>query len=56
MLVVLVATLSLALIPLLVLGAARLAEWAQFKAALGPGVPDRVPEAWVRQIEPPGTA
>ncbi len=53
---VLIAILSLALIPLLVVAATRLTTWAQFRSALGPGVPDRVPDAWVREIEPPGAS
>ncbi len=56
MLAVLVATFSLVLIPLLVMSAVRLVGWVQFRAARGPGVPDRVPEAWLRQTEPPTAA
>jgi hypothetical protein len=55
-LAVLVATLSLVLIPLLVMSAVRLAGYVQFRAARGPGVPDLVPEAWLRQTEPPTAA
>ncbi len=48
------ALVSLVLVPLITIAALRLARWAEFRAARGPGVPPTVPEAWLRAARPHG--